>query len=153
MVAPPRLEYVFTARVDVASPQLVGATAGGERRVIPILGGVVDGPRLRGTVLEGGADWQLVAADGTAYLEARYTVRTDDGALIAVRNVGIRSGPPDVIARIAAGDAVDPASYYFRTTPTFETGLAQHAWLTRGVFVATARREARRVIVDVFLVQ
>ena len=153
MVAPPGLEYVFTARVDVAGPQTIGATAGGERRVIPILGGVVDGPRLQGTVLEGGADWQLVAADGTAYLEARYTVRADDGALIAVRNVGIRSGPPDVLARIAAGDAVDPASYYFRTTPTFETGATQHAWLTRGVFVATARREARRVIVDVFLVQ
>src|SRR5688572_8075959 len=153
MAAPPGLEYVFTARVDVGPPLAIGATAGGERRVIPILGGVVDGPRLTGTVLDGGADWQLVASEGTAYLEARYTVRTDDGALISVRNTGVRHGPPDVLARIAAGEPVDPASYYFRTTPTFETGAPAHAWLTRAVFVATARREARRVIVDVFVVR
>lgn len=151
-VVPPSLEHVFTVHVDLAAPLVVGRTPAGERRIINIVGGRVAGPRLGGVVLPGGADWQIVHADGTAALEARYTLRTDDGALVYVRNTGIRRGPAAVLARLAAGEPVDPASYYFRTAPRFETGSERHAWLTESLFVATARREPARVLLDVFRV-
>jgi hypothetical protein len=148
--APPALEHVFTIHVDVAPPLLVGRTHQGERRIINIQGGRVEGPRLTGVVLPGGADWQIVHADGSAALEARYTLRAADGALVYVHNTGIRRGPAAVMARLAAGEAVDPASYYFRTAPRFETGSERHAWLTESLFVAAARREPARVVLDVF---
>src|SRR5206468_2652908 len=111
------LEYLARVRAEVAAPQLLGATPLGERRIVPILGGEIDGPALRGRILPGGADWQLVSADGTGSLEARYTVETHDGALVYVRNLGLRHGPPEVLERIRRGEAVDPAEYYFRSTP------------------------------------
>ena len=151
-ISAPTLEHVFSVRVDVAAPLIVGRTPQGERRIIDILGGQVEGPRLAGRVLPGGADWQIVQADGTAVLEARYTLRTDDGALVYVHNTGIRRGPAAVLARLAAGEPVDPASYYFRTAPRFETGSERHAWLTESLFVAAARREPARVLLDVFRV-
>jgi hypothetical protein len=152
MTAAPSLEYVFTARVDVGPPLVVGPTPAGERRVVPILGGTVEGPRLRGTVVPGGADWQVVHPDGTVALEARYTVQAEDGALVYVNNRGLRRGPLAVLARLAAGEDVDPAEYYFRTAPVFETGSPRHAWLAASLFVATARRQAALVTVAVYRV-
>src|SRR5262245_2215717 len=151
-LAAPDLEYAFTVHVELAAPLVVGGTGLGERRIINIVGGRVEGPRLAGLVLPGGADWQIAQPDGTAVLEARYTLRTEDGALVYVHNTGIRRGPADVLARLAAGEAVDPGSYYFRTTPRFETGSERHAWLAQSIFVATARREPGRVVLDVFRV-
>ena len=113
--AVPRLERLFRATVEIGAPLSVGMTPLGERRIIPITGGRFEGEKLSGEVLAGGADWQLVRPDGTALLEARYTLRTRDGALVYVRNRGVRSGPREVLARIARGEAVDPAGYYFRT--------------------------------------
>jgi hypothetical protein len=135
----PRLERLCRATVEIAAPLVVGDTPLGLRRVIPITGGRVEGPRFSGEVLPGGADWQIVRADGGAVLEARYTVRTLDGALVYVRNIGLRCGPPEVLARLGRGEAVDPASYYFRTTPRFETGDERYAWLNTSVFVAEGR--------------
>jgi len=103
----PSLERLFRAVVEIAAPLSVGVTPRGERRIIPITGGRFEGPKLTGDVLPGGADWQLVRPDGTALLEARYTLRTRDGALVYVRNRGVRTGPPDVLARLARGDTVD----------------------------------------------
>src|SRR5262245_66252773 len=123
----PKLEPLFRAVVEIAAPISVGMTPLGERRIIPITGGHFEGERLAGEVLPGGADWQLVRADGSALLEARYTLRTQDGAFVDVANPGVRSGPPEVLARLRAGEPVDPASYYFRTTPTFETGAPAYA--------------------------
>ena len=113
----PTLERLFRAVVEIATPLSVGMTPRGERRIIPITGGRFEGDKLAGDVLPGGADWQLVRSDGTAVLEARYTLRTQDGALISVRNRGVRSGPPGVLARLARGETVGPASYYFRDPP------------------------------------
>jgi hypothetical protein len=126
----PTLEFLAHVRAGVEPPQLLGRTLLGERRIVPITGGEIEGPQLRGTILPGGADWQVVGDDGTALLEARYTVRTDDGALVYVRNLGLRHGAPEVMARVQYGEAVDPAEYYFRSTPRFEAGDARYAWLT-----------------------
>ena len=150
--APPALEHVFTARVSIATPLEVGQTAAGRRRVIPITGGTVSGPRLQGLVLPSGADWQSVLPDGTAHLVARYTLQADDGTLISVVNRGIRRGPAAVLARLAAGETVDPAQYYFRAAPCFEVVPGPHGWLAENLFVATGERAPDHVVIRVFLV-
>jgi hypothetical protein len=124
----------------VAPAQELGSTHLGRRRIIPITGGTVDGPRLQGKVLPGGADWQIIRADGTAELEARYTLEAADGSLISVLNRGFRHGPPEVIQKLIAGERVDPAAYYFRCAPTFETAAPAHQWLTRTLVVGTGER-------------
>ena len=146
------LTHVFTANVEVGTPMDLGPVAEGRRRIVPILGGSVIGPRLTASILPGGADWQIIRADGTAQVVARYTLRTTDGTLISVVNTGIRRGPPEVLARLAAGNDVDPNEYYFRTSPVFEVAPGPHGWLADNVFVATGERFADQVVIRVFLV-
>ena len=148
----PGSSSVFSARIAVAAPRSLGSVAGGERRIVDITGGEVSGPKLTGRILPGGADWQVVRDDGTAVLEARYTIEAADGALVYVRNYGYRHGPRDVLARIANGEEVDPALYYFRTAPVFETAAPQYDWLNRTVVVCSAMRTADRVILDFYAV-
>lgn len=150
---PPRLVPAFRASVAVAPPRSLGRTFGGERRIVDILGGEVSGPRLAGRVLPGGADWQMVRDDGVAVLEARYTIEADDGALITVQNFGYRHGPAEVLARLARGEEVDPASYYFRAAPRFETGAAAHDWLNRTIVVCGGLRTPDRVLLDFYTVE
>src|SRR5215470_6379229 len=132
---------LMTLRVVVAKPQDIGAVLHGSRRTAPLSGGHFEGPRLRGTVLPGGsADWTLLRADGILELDLRATLRTDDGALISMRSFGLRHGPPEVIAALGRGETVDPATYYFRTTPRFETAHPAYAFLNRLVAVASGDR-------------
>lgn len=144
----PSLEFAFEARLDLGPVQEVGNLAqGAGRRVIPIIGGTFAGPGgLSGRVLSGGADWQIVRADGSAELDARYTLQTDSGALIYVSNQGVRNGPPEVLARLRAGERVDPSAYYFRATPKFEASAPELLWLMRFIFVCTGERLAHQVI-------
>ena len=151
--ATPTLEFLARVRADVEAPQLLGQTLAGERRIVPIGGGEIEGPELRGRILPGGADWQVVGTDGTALLEARYTVLTHDGALVYVRNLGLRHGPADVLERIRAGEAVDPADYYFRSTPRFEAGDTRYAWLNRILAVGSGARLANEVHLDIYAVR
>ena len=123
---------------------------GGRRRIIPITGGIVEGPGLTGTVIPGGADWQIVYTDATIDLTARYTIQATDGTLIGVVNRGLRRAAPDVLARLAAGEAVDPALVYFRTTPVFETPEGPHRWLSRSIFLGTAQRHPAGVLLRFF---
>jgi hypothetical protein len=141
----PKLEFIFEARVTVEPPQELGDVGKGRRRIVPISGGEFSGPDLCGEVLPGGADWQIVRSDGVAELEARYTLRTDDGALIHVRNHALRHGPPEVMAALAAGRPADPQSYYFRGATFFETSAPPYAWLSRHIIVCTGGREQARV--------
>ena len=147
------LEPLFRAEITLAPPQELGDSPLGRRRIIPITGGTFRGERLSGRVLPGGADWQVIRADGVAELDARYTLETADRALIYVRNFGYRHGPPDVIRRLAAGEPVDPALYYMRTTPRFETGAERYRWLNGLICVASGARRAASVELEVFAVQ
>jgi hypothetical protein len=151
--AVPSLELIAHVRAEVEEPYLFGRTLTGERRVVPIAGGEIEGPRIRGEILPGGADWQVVCEDGTALLEARYTVRTDDGALVYVRNHGLRHGPEQVLSRIQRGEPVDPAEYYFRSTPRFEAGDERYAWLNRILAVGSGARLAREVRLDIYAIR
>lgn len=143
---PPVLQFIFATHVKVDAPLDLGDVGKGGRRIVPIAGGDFSGPRIRGTVLPGGADWQVLRHDGVAELEARYTLRTDDGALIYVRNLALRHGPADVIAALAAGRRpVDPARYYFRGATFFETSAARYAWIAKHIVVCTGERESAAV--------
>jgi hypothetical protein len=146
----PSLQLLYTSRIEIAAPLDVGKAPHGQRRVINITGGAFSGPRLSGRILPGGADWQVIRGDGIVELDARYTLETEDGALIYIRNWGLRHGPPGVIARLGAGEKVDPGEYYFRTTPVFETGAADYAWLNGIIAVAVGERRADAVIITVY---
>lgn len=142
----PRLDFLFEVRVTLDTPQVFGKTNYGVRRIINITGGRFEGAGMRGVVLPGGADWQTVRADGTADLEARYTLKTDDGALIYVQNRGVRTGSPEVLARLARGEAVDPSEYYMRTSAVFEVSGEKYAWLSKLVAVSSGMRLKNEVI-------
>ncbi len=141
----PTLEFVFEAGVKVGPPQELGDIGKGQRRIVPIIGGEFSGPRMRGEVLPGGADWQILRGDGVAELDARYTLRTADGALIHVRNHALRHGPAAAMAALAAGRPVSPEDYYFRGSTSFETGSATYAWISKFVIVCTGAREPAKV--------
>ena len=146
-------EPIFTIHADLADIVSLGATPYGERRVVGILGGTVQGPKLTGRILPGGADWQVVRTDGATDIQARYTIEADSGAKIMVQSNGLRHGPPEVIARLARGETVDPSLYYFRTVMRFETADPQLGWLNRILALARGQREANAVRLDVHEVE
>lgn len=147
------LEPLMNVKVTLDPVRDLGDTPLGRRRIIAITGGSFAGARLSGKVLPGGADWQLIRADGVAYLDARYTLQTADGALLYVNNRGYRHGPPQVIERLARGEEVDPALYYMRATPWFETSAPAYAWLNRTICVATGARRAAAVELEFYAVK
>ena len=148
----PRLKLVLEAHAMLGAPILVGATPQGARRMIPITGGAFSGPSMRGAILPGGADWQYERADGVTVLEALYLLRTDDGATIQVANHGLRHGPSEVMAQLAAGEKVDPAAYYFRASPQFSAPAGPYDWLNRRLFLCTGEREPNAVTLWVYQV-
>jgi hypothetical protein len=143
----PGLRYAFSIRAKVAPIQDLGQTARGHRRVIDILGGEVQGPKLEGEILPGGADWQIVRPDGTIEVVARYTIKAASGATIYVQNEGLRVATPEILARMTKGELMPPDTYYFRTAPKFETSEPSLKWLERTLFVGKAARTPDRVVI------
>jgi Protein of unknown function (DUF3237) len=140
--------FVFQANVSVATPLVIGPATIGLRRVVPITGGTVAGPRFNGRVVPGGADWQVVRPDGVLQIEAKYTLESHDGILVMVTNRGMRHGPAAVIEKLTRGEPVDPSEYYFRTVAEFEAPTqSPYAWLNRAMFVGVAERQASAAIV------
>lgn len=149
-----RTEFAFEARVKVDRPIVIGESSHGLRRIVPILGGPVEGPALKGNVIAGGADWQYVRADGTWELEARYTVRTEDGVLIMVENRGVRYGKPEVMERLAKGEKVDAGLIYCRTVATFEAPRdSKYEWMNHTLFVGSVERLPDAAIVRFYKVE
>jgi len=147
MTAAPALEFAFEIRAEVADPVVVGELQTGTRRIVEITGGTFEGPALRGRILPGGADWQLIRADGFTSADARYTLETDDGHLVYVSNVGMRHADADTMQRLNSGQPVDPERVYFRTVPTFETGAPHLDWLMRSLFVGVGERQPNGVTI------
>ncbi|MCI1191649.1 DUF3237 domain-containing protein [Calidifontimicrobium sp. SYSU G02091] len=147
---PPSLVPMARITCDVDALVSLGAGPYGERRVVPLGGGTVEGPELNGTIVEGGADWQVARADGALDIAAHYVLRLADGALVEVQSTGLRHGPPEVMARLAAGEAVRPDEYVFRTVMRFTTGHPAWLHLNKTIAIAVGQREARRVILDVY---
>jgi Protein of unknown function (DUF3237) len=141
---------IFRIRADLAEVMHFGATPYGDRRVIDILGGTVQGPKLSGRVLPGGADWQIVRADGVVHLQARYTAETETGGRILIDAEGYRHGPAEVMERLARDETVDPSLYYFRTFMRFETADPASAWLNRILAIGKGARHKGAVRIEVF---
>ena len=141
---------LFQIRLQVPQVLDIGDTPLGRRRIAAVTGGDFEGERLRGTVVPASAgDWLLQRQDGVTVLDVRLLLRTDDGEHIYMSYRGLRHGPPEVMARLAAGEAVDPKSYYFRMAPVFETASQKYAWINKIVAVGTGRREASGPIYSV----
>lgn len=152
-LAPPSLNHVCDLIVELDPIREMGQGRAGMRRIIPIVGGLVSGPRLNGRILNLGADWQTVFSDGVAELDTRYAFETDDGATIEILNYGFRHGPAEAIAAIARGEEVDPASYYMRTHARLETGDPRYDWVNRTLFVGTGARLNGQVVVSLFALE
>lgn len=139
MIPTPALSHCFTLDISLGQPIEIGHGRAGLRRVIPITGGTATG-KVSGEVINLGADWQTIFADGAAHLDTRYMLKTDDGAVIEIVNIGTRHGPADVMKRLASGEDVDPATYYMRTAARLETGHDEYAWMNHTLFLCAGRR-------------
>ncbi len=151
-LSPPGLEFALELRVAIGPTLELGKSDSGIRRTVPITGGTFAGPHISGRVLPGGADWQFIGPDGVASLDAHYAIETDDHHRIEVRNQGIRHGSPEVLARIAAGEAVPSDQYYFRTNPRFYPPAGAYDWLRRSIFIGVCERYSDLVVVRVWKV-
>lgn len=138
------LKYVFTLHVDLARPHEFGHTFSGMRRFIPITGGKVEGPGLKGAILAGGGDWNAARPDGVVHVFAKYTVQADDDVLINITNEGYgRAGQKvmegvfgDDPAKASTGSGADPGEkWYTKTFPRFEVTSGKHDWLNKSCFV------------------
>jgi Protein of unknown function (DUF3237) len=141
---------IFTIHAELEPILKFGTTPYGERRVIHITGGRVEGPRFKGRVIPGGADWQIIRSDGAADISARYTLESDAGGHVLVSSDGLRHGPTQVMESLARGDKVDPSLYYFRTVMRFETAEPSLAWMNKILALARGAREPNAVRLDVF---
>jgi hypothetical protein len=139
--------------VQLGAPLEVGQVPRGRRRIVPIVGGTFSGPAIKGKVLGGGADWQIVRPDGFTELDTRYMLETEKGERIYIQNAGIRHAPPDVMTKLLAGQDVDPALVYMRTVPTFETSAPGLEWLTRSIFIATGERHPTEAVIRIWRVE
>jgi hypothetical protein len=135
--------------VEVGAAAQIGDMGAGARRFIPITGGRVSG-EIQAQIIPGGADWQTVHDDGTLQLEAHYALRTASGAVIEVISNGVRSGPPDVLRRLGAGEVVDPAQYYFRTAMRFRTDASELTHLNHRLYVSRGERRPDNVRLEIF---
>jgi hypothetical protein len=147
---PPALVPMMQIRCEVGELVSLGLAKYGERRYVPLGGGTVRGPELNGTLVEGGVDWQVNRADGVLDIAAHYVIRADDGALIEVQSEGMRHGPPEVMARLARGEAVPREAYFFRTVVRFTTGASAWLHLNKALAIACGQREARLVLLDLY---
>ena len=123
----PQLEYVMQLRVTLGEAFSINNTQHGRRTVIPITGGTFEGPGLKGTIINGGADYQLANADGRTEIEAIYCIKTDDGVYIHVRNRGIIT---------MGGQGQGMGSFYFRCAPQFEAPAdSKYGWMNNSLFL------------------
>jgi len=146
----PELRPLCEIRAELGIPIEKGRGPGGAWRIVPIIGGTVEGERLSGRIVNFGADWQNIYDEGYGELDTRYLIETHDGVMIDIRNFGFRHGPPEVLARLGAGETVDPALYYMRTNPRFQTGDPRYSWLNRTMFIGTGERMANAVRINIF---
>jgi len=153
---PLQTEFLFRLSLSAGAPHMATApdARGGELRVIPVTAGRFEGPRLRGELVPGTtADWLRVEPDGTAHMDVRLVLRTDAGKTFYMHYSGIRTGAPEVLARLNRGEAVDPADYYFRIAVRFETGDPELAWLNRVLAVGIGQRPPGGPVYDIYAIR
>lgn len=137
----PSFEFVMEIKAVCDPAYTVGQTAHGERVIIPIVGGTFEGPNIKGTVIPGGADHQLVDKEkGRTELEAIYSIKTDDGVYIHLRNVGLL--------------VMNKDGYYFRTAPKFEAPSdSKYDWLNNAIFVCVPEGKPDYISLKMYMVK
>lgn len=147
---PPQLKFLATFSIEVGAPIELGQTQQGQRRIIPITGGTVEGSELSGEILAVGADFQLVSSTTLTELDARYAIRTTAGDVVYVENNGIRVASAEDTAALMRGDIVDPSRVYFYSAPKLTPTSAKWAWLAEKIFVARGIRTPSNVRLEIF---
>jgi Protein of unknown function (DUF3237) len=149
----PRLSLVYRLEAVLGEPLELGEVSYGRRRIVPQIGGTFEGPHMKGRLLPGiSADWQIVLPDGTTLGDIRYTLQTDNGALLYVQSRGVRHGSPEVLERLGHGEDVDASEYTFRTSTQIETAARELDWLNKGVFISVGGRLRGTVLYETYLV-
>ncbi len=149
----PQLGLAFCLEASLGLPLDIGQLPRGQRRIVPLTGGRFIGPQIQGVLLPGAsADWQTVLSDGTALGDIRYTLQTDEGEVIYVQSRSVRHGSPEVLARLARGDPVDPSEYTFRASTQIEAASLRLDWLNKGVFTTVGGRTGGGVTYATYLV-
>lgn len=149
----PQLTFAFDIFVDLGAPTFAGKGRLGERRIFPIVGGSIEGPRLSGRVVPGGADYALVRRDGSTFVSAHYVLEAADGTAIYIRNEGLFTAPMSVIEKVDAGELVGPENYYFRAAPVFDAPEGPHEWLSDRLFISSCAFRPTDVTISVFIVE
>lgn len=136
-------EFLCDMRLDIPPGYQIAGIATGTRMVAPFVGGSFSGPRFSGTVLPGGGDWMLIGADGVMRIDVRGILQVDDGTMIHMSYGGRIAIPPQHMEKLfnpETVESVDPADYYFRSTPVLDVPIASpHAWLNGKVMVGVGR--------------
>lgn len=148
--ATPDLQFSFRITAEIGEVVSGGAGLRGEQLHIPIIGGAVRGEAINGRILPGGSDWPVSRPDGHTDISATYTILTDDGVPILVRNDGLRRSTPEVVARMRAGEIVPVEDYYFRTAPRFEAPDGRYAWMRETLFVCSIAPQPPLIEIDVY---
>jgi hypothetical protein len=138
-IMPVSLEFFMKVIVDVDNIIEVGRTPEGFLRIFPILGGTFEGPGIKGNVLNGGADWNILRSDGIKKVWARYTLKTDDDVLISIINEGFIYTPGLSQQEQAPLEA---NTYYARTCPRFLVAGDKYAWINNSIFVGSLMKGA-----------
>ena len=150
---PLQTEFLFRLVLSVGTPQMAGSAGRGELRIVPVTGGTAEGPRFTGEVLPGSAaDWLRVDPDGTAHMDVRLTLKSASGGVVYMSYTGVRTGSPEVMARLNGGQSVEPSEYYFRTAVRFETGAPDLAWMNKVIAVGVGQRPPSGPTYDVYAV-
>ena len=147
-----RSELLFSLYLDIAWTRLqdIGDMPLGRRGVYPVDGGRFEGPRLKGLVLPGGADWVIRRGDGVSMLDVRLVLMTDDGAAISMAYTGLLWVAEQAASRFRSGEPVDYGETYIRTTPRFETADPRYDWLNRVIAVANGGSPSSSPTYEVF---
>jgi uncharacterized protein DUF3237 len=147
-----RLEPVFNLHLQLGKPTDVGQIGpAGNRRVVPVAGGMLEGPGLKGKIMPG-ADYQIIHPDGLVEIDAHYVVQMDNGDSIYITNRGMRHGPADVLKRLNAGENVDQSLIYFRTVISVETAAPDLQKLARSILVSAGERLPNEAVLHVYRV-
>jgi len=143
-------ELLFRGSLTLDTPQPVGDTPHGQRNIIRVTEGVLDGPRLRGKTLPMSGDWLLLRADGTGELDVRSTILTDDGVHIFMAYRGIMRATPETMGRMFAGEPISRDDLYFRSAPFFEVGAGKYSWLNSVLCVCYGTVHMPKLDIEVY---
>ncbi len=150
----PEFEFLYYIEVTCGAPITVGNSGTGVLNIIPITGGTFDGPRMRGSVLNMGADWNTTLSNGVGRVNTRYALKTDDNAVISLSTDGYFTFPVEEIKKLISNQPTDPEKYYFRQHLFFETSAEKYSWLNSiAAFAVIGLKSGRVVCYDAYMIK